>query len=76
MTVEPSWDEHPEKPAWDAWERGENRCPFCIGLAMEDFEAVCDCSRYSLETTGKPLVIQVIGMPETASIVLPRRIVK
>jgi hypothetical protein len=43
---------------------------------MEEFEAVCDCSRYSLETTGKPVVIQVIGHPETATVVPPERIVK
>ena len=63
-----------EAEHWDAWLEGTTRCPFCIGLAMEDFEAICDCSRFSLETTGEPLVIQVAGQPETATIVPPERI--
>ena len=60
-----------EEEHWDAWLDGKVRCPICTGLTMEDFEAVCDCSRHSLETTGQPLVIQVIGQPETAVIVPP-----
>lgn len=63
-----------EQDIWNAWERGESRCPYCINLDMRDFEATCDCSRFSLETTGKPIVIQVIGMPETAQVVPPHTI--
>ena len=65
-----------EEEHWEAWVDGKARCPICTGLSMEDFETVCDCSRYSLETTGEPLVIQVIGMPETATIVPPGRIIE
>lgn len=65
-----------EREHWEAWRRGEMRCPMCIGLPMDEFDAVCDCSRYSLETTGKPLVIQVIGVPESRTVVLPDRIVE
>jgi hypothetical protein len=65
-----------EEEHWDAWLDGKVRCPICTGLPMDDFEAVCDCSRHSLETTGKPLVIQVIDQPETATIVVPTRIIE
>lgn len=65
-----------EREHWEAWQRGEMRCPMCVGLDMDEFEAVCDCSRYSLETTGRPITIQVIGMPETAQTVLPHKIVE
>lgn len=64
-----------EKEHWEAWRRGEMRCPYCIGLDMRDFEFTCDCSRFSLETTGKPLTIQVVGRPDTAQVVPPERIV-
>lgn len=60
-----------EREIWQAWERGESRCPYCVGADMRDFEAMCDCSRFSWETTGQPLVIQVTGMPETAQVVKP-----
>jgi hypothetical protein len=60
-----------EEAIWFAWRRGESRCPYCIGLDMREFEVVCDCSRYSWETTGKPLVIQVVGRPDTAQVVPP-----
>lgn len=61
---------------WQAWERGESRCPYCIDVEdMREFEAMCDCSRFSLETTGRPIVIQVTGMPETAQVVKPHTIV-
>jgi hypothetical protein len=65
-----------ETEQWQAWQRGEARCPYCIGLDDRDFAATCDCSRYSLETTGRPIVIQVIGRPETAQTVMPERIVE
>lgn len=65
-----------EREMWETWERGESRCPYCIGLDIEEFEVVCDCSRYSLETTGRPIVIQVIGRPDTAQVVKPHRIVE
>lgn len=60
---------------WEAWQRGEARCPYCKGLDPADFEATCDCSRHSLETTGQPIVIQVIGQPETATVVPPHQII-
>ena len=65
-----------EEEHWDAWLDGKVRCPICTGLSMEEFETVCDCSRYSLETTGRPIVIEVIGMPETATVVPPTRIIE
>ena len=61
---------------WEAWERGEARCPYCIGLDMRDFEAICDCSRFSLETTGKPVAFQVIGSDNPPVVVPPHRIVE
>lgn len=63
-----------EEEHWKAWKRGEIRCPYCVGLEMDEFESVCDCSRFSLETTGKPITIQVIGRPDTAQTVLPYEI--
>lgn len=63
------------EPEWEAWHRGEARCPYCAGLSMAEFANLCDCSRYNLETTGKPLVMQVTGQPETAIVVPPTKIV-
>lgn len=60
-----------EKEHWEAWERGETRCPYCVGLDMRDFEATCDCSRIWWETEGKPLTISVVGRPDTAQTVKP-----
>lgn len=28
---------------WEAWARGEGRCPYCIGQPWRDFVAMCDC---------------------------------
>jgi hypothetical protein len=46
---------------WAAWERGEIRCPYCVGLDDQDFEATCDCSRWSWEKNGHGISIQVVG---------------
>lgn len=32
-----------EVRAWQAWHRGEARCPYCIGLDDRDWLATCDC---------------------------------
>jgi hypothetical protein len=32
-----------EVAIWQAWERGESRCPHCIGLCPADWRATCDC---------------------------------
>lgn len=74
MPIDPKYKS--EEEHWDAWLEGKSRCPICTGLGPEDFETVCDCSRHSLETTGKPIVIEVIGRPETATIVPPERIIE
>jgi len=69
-------NERDERDIWEAWGRGESRCPYCVDITdMRDFEAACDCSRFSLETTGYPLVIQVKGRPDTAQVVPPHQIV-
>ena len=28
---------------WEAWARGERRCPYCEGEEWADFVAMCDC---------------------------------
>jgi len=50
-----------EEEIWELWRNGQSRCPFCIGASERDFEAMCDCSRYSWEKYGMPLVIGVVG---------------
>lgn len=75
-------DEYPEEfvelteeEHWEAWERGEMRCPYCVGADERDFEAMCDCSRISWERYGKPIVFMVRGRPDTAQIVKPNAFV-
>lgn len=46
---------------WEAWERGEDRCPLCWDLDERDFEACCDCSRWSWEHNGHGISIGVVG---------------
>jgi hypothetical protein len=60
-----------ENEIWDAWSRGESRCPHCINMGDDEFEAMCDCSRYTFEKTGKQLSIEVIGHPESITPVMP-----
>lgn len=74
MTVDPAFKS--EEEHWDAWLDGKVRCPICTGMEMHEFELICDCSRYSLETTGRPIVIQVTDQPETATVVPPTRIIE
>lgn len=38
---------------WDAWSRGETRCPYCVGLEDLDFATVCDCWQYEREDQAK-----------------------
>jgi hypothetical protein len=32
-----------EELEWEAWWNGAGRCPYCVGIAWRDFEAICDC---------------------------------
>lgn len=34
---------------WQAWEQNESRCPYCVGVEWDDFEAICDCWRFEYE---------------------------
>jgi hypothetical protein len=63
--------ERPEDPGWDAWARGEARCPLCLGMDEDEFQAMCDCSRAEFEASGEQLSIYVIGHPESETPVYP-----
>ena len=39
---------------WESWSAGKTRCPYCVGLEMADFEAVCDCWQYERESAAVP----------------------
>lgn len=65
-----------EEQIWEEWERGESRCPYCVDLDERDFDATCDCSRWSLERFGVPVTIWVNGHPESAVTVKPHTIVR
>jgi len=37
-------DAREEKAIWDAWGRGESRCPYCIRITCPlEWNAICDC---------------------------------
>lgn len=63
----------PTPPEWLAWEQGVGRCPYCEGLSMDDFEAICDCSRHEFEQTGRQSFIQVIGSPNPPTMIFPEQ---
>lgn len=65
-----------EQEHWEAWERGETRCPYCVGLDDQDFEAVCDCSRWSWENNGHGISFQVIGSTSDPVPVKPHKYVE
>ena len=54
-----------------AWAKGEGRCSLCINMDDDEFQVMCDCSRATFESGGGQLGIQVIGRPETATVVFP-----
>lgn len=46
-----------EDAIWRRWAEGRGRCPLCLGLDDEEFAAVCDCSRASIEAgRGQPML--------------------
>ena len=55
----------------EVWARGGGRCSLCIDMDWDEFQAMCDCSRAHYEATGRQASIQVIGKPETATVVYP-----
>lgn len=31
------------EPVWEAWSRGEARCPYCVDCDAIEWWAICDC---------------------------------
>lgn len=60
-----------EEAMWDAWARGEARCPYCINMGWDEFQAMCDCSRAHFEATGRQSYLGVISQPEVIVPIMP-----
>ena len=39
---------------WLPWMRGYGRCPYCTGLPLEDWWAICDCGMAGRYETPPP----------------------
>ena len=45
--------QQPSEPGWEAWSRGEGRCPYCVDMPWREFEAMCDCWEVDREIAAR-----------------------
>ena len=46
-------DQQPPELGWEAWSRGEGRCPYCVDQEWRDFVAMCDCFEVDREIADR-----------------------
>lgn len=65
-----------EIETWEAWARGESRCPYCVDLTdVSDFAATCDCDQFEREYPDfrwpdDPMRFEIDGEPVIVTEVL------